>query len=123
MNIGKNIRNLRELKDLTQMHMAEELGIGQKTYSNIENSGNDITVTTILNVAKVLDVSFNKILELNAEAILNNNNQSGGISQLNTASSYNYSNEKALELYEKLLLEKDNRIEVLQKRVEELQKK
>lgn len=123
MDIGKNIKNLRELKNLNQTYMANELGIGQKTYSNIENSVNNVSVETIIQIAKILNVNFQKILELNTEAILNNNNQVGGISQLNTASSYNYTNEKAFELYEKLLIEKETHIERQQKIIDELQKK
>ncbi len=123
MDIGKNIKNLRELKNLNQTYMANELGIGQKTYSNIENSVNNVSVETIMQIAKILNVNFQKILELNTEAILNNNSQVGGISQLNTASSYNYTNEKAFELYEKLLIEKEKHIERQQKIIDELQKK
>ncbi len=103
--------------------MANELGIGQKTYSNIENTVNNVSVETIMQIAKILNVNFQKILELNTEAILNNNSQVGGISQLNTASSYNYTNEKAFELYEKLLIEKEKHIERQQKIIDELQKK
>ena len=86
------------------------LDISQKSYSNIENAGNAITIETVDKIAKVLNVSFNKILELNADAIFNKNSQHGGLSQLNNAPSYNYLNEKQNELYEKLLLEKDERI-------------
>ncbi len=114
MNVGANIKKLRELKNFSQQAMAEGLGISQKTYSNIESAGNNITIETIEKIAKFLNISFNKILELNAEAILNNTHQSGGISQINTAPSYNYLNDKNIELYEKLLTEKDLRIKALE---------
>ncbi len=110
MNIGDNIKKLRELKNYTQKSMADMLEISQKTYSNIENSGNNITVELLEKVAKVLNVSFNKILELNADAILNNHHQNGGLNQLNNAPSYNYLNEKQYELYEKVISEKDLRL-------------
>lgn len=110
MNVGDNIKKLRELKNYSQKSMAQMLDISQKSYSNIENAGNAITIELIDKIAKALNVSFNKILELNADAILNNNSQHGGLSQLNNAPSYNYLNEKQNELYEKLLVEKDERI-------------
>jgi transcriptional regulator with XRE-family HTH domain len=119
MNIGQNIKNLRELRNLNQKAMAERLEVSQKTYSNIENAGNNITIEVIEKVAKVLEVNFNKILELNAEAIFNNH-QTGGLSQMNTATSNNYFNDKQAELYEKLLVEKDSRIKNLE---EQLRKK
>jgi transcriptional regulator with XRE-family HTH domain len=115
MNVGNNIKKLRELKNYTQQSMADMLDVSQKTYSNIESAGNNITIELIEKVAKVLEVSFNKILELNAENILNNSNQSGGIgSQLNYSVSYNYLNDKQNELYEKLLQEKDKMIKMLE---------
>ncbi len=47
MNVGQNIKNLRELRNLNQQAMADMLEISQKTYSNIENAGNNITVEVI----------------------------------------------------------------------------
>ena len=113
MDIGNNIKKLRELKNLTQEYMASEMGCSQKTYSNIEKSGNEIKIATVETIAKILNLSLNKILELNAEAILNNNSQSGGINQLNTAPCHNYIDIKAIELYEKLLMEKEELIKEL----------
>jgi transcriptional regulator with XRE-family HTH domain len=113
MNIGNNIKKIRELKNLNQNAMADLLQVSQKTYSNIENAGNNITVELIQKIAKVLEVNFNKILELNAEAIFNNH-QTGGMSQMNTATSNNYFNDKQAELYEKLIFEKDIRIKDLE---------
>ena len=114
MNIGENIKKLRELKNFKQSAMADMLEISQKTYSNIENAGNNITIELIEKISKILNISINAILELNAEAIINNHNQTGGLSQLNTASSYNYLNEKQNELFDKLLIEKDLRIKQLE---------
>ena len=122
MNIGENIKNLRELKNYSQSAMAKMLEVSQKTYSNIEMSGNKITVELIEKIAKILNVSFNKVLELNAEAILNNTNQTGGISQLNAAPSTNNLGEKNFEIYEKLILEKDEVITSLKEMITLLKK-
>lgn len=115
-NIGENIKKIRELKNLTQDSMAVLLGVSQKTYSNIENAGNNITYEKILRIAEALEVNITKVLELNTEVLLNNNNQQGGISQLNTAVSYNYINEEQAKLYERLLEEKDTIINLLKER-------
>lgn len=115
-NIGENIKKIRELKNLTQESMAMLLGVSQKTYSNIENAGNNITYEKILRIAEVLEVNITKVLELNTEVLLNNNNQQGGINQLNTAVSYNYLNEEQAKLYERLLEEKDNIIKLLKEK-------
>lgn len=115
-NIGENIKKIRELKNLTQESMAILLGVSQKTYSNIENAGNNITYEKILRIAEILEVNITKVLELNTEVLLNNNNQQGGINQLNTAVSYNYLNEEQAKLYERLLEEKDNIIKLLKEK-------
>ncbi|MCO5259484.1 MAG: helix-turn-helix transcriptional regulator [Crocinitomicaceae bacterium] len=111
MNIGENIKSIRELKGYSQEVMASNLDISQKTYSNIEKAGNDISYERIQKIADILEVSVTKILQLNTEHILNSNNQSGGISQLNTAATYNYLNEAQAKLYERIIEEKDKLLE------------
>jgi len=120
MDIEENVKNIRELKGFSQEVMSKELNMSQKTYSNIEKSGNNISYECIIRIADVLEVTVTKILELNTEMILNSNNQNGGINQSNNAASYNYINEEQAKLYEriidekdKLLLEKDNLINIL----------
>jgi transcriptional regulator with XRE-family HTH domain len=93
-DIGKNIKNIRELKNLTQAHVASQLNIAQRTYGNIEKAKNNVTYEAIEQIAKVLEVSVNKILELNAEVILNNNSQAGG--QLNQLSGGQFTGQKII---------------------------
>lgn len=107
MNIGENIKSIREIKGLSQEVMSTELSMSQKTYSNIEKSGNNISYERIIKIAEVLEVTVTKILELNTEMILNSNHQNGGINQLNNATSYNYVNEEQTKLYERIIEEKD----------------
>jgi transcriptional regulator with XRE-family HTH domain len=38
MNIGNNIRQIRELKNFSQEYMANEFDLSQASYSKIENS-------------------------------------------------------------------------------------
>jgi|SRR5690554_4396941 len=118
MNIGENIKQIRELKGLTQENMATELGVTQKTYSNLENSGNNITYERIIKIADILDVSISKILHLNTEMILNNNNQTGGLNQLNNAPTNNYINDEQTKLYERIIEQKDKLLEEKDKMIE-----
>lgn len=78
VDIGQNIKNIRELKNYTQQYVAEKLGLSQRTYSNIEKSKDNVSFKIIEQTANVLEVSINKILELNADVILNNSQQTGG---------------------------------------------
>lgn len=122
MNIGENIKQIRELKGLSQANMATELGVTQKTYSNLENSGNNISYERIIKIAEILDISVSKILHLNTEMILNNNNQSGGLSQLNNAQTNNYINDEQAKLYERIIEQKDKLLEEKDKIIELLKK-
>ncbi|MFN7911835.1 MAG: helix-turn-helix domain-containing protein [Bacteroidota bacterium] len=121
MDIGSNIKKIRELKNFNQNYVATALGISQKSYSNIEKSKNKITIELIQKIAEVLNVSFSKIVELNTEVILNNYNQKGGIGQINTSSNQNAMADNTMELFEKILLEKDKQIELLKKTIDLLE--
>jgi hypothetical protein len=66
-------------------------------------------------------VSFSKIVELNTEVILNNYNQKGGIGQINTSSNQNAMADNTMELFEKILLEKDKQIVLLKKTIDLLE--
>lgn len=105
MDVGKNIKQLRELKNFSQTYMAEQLKISQRTFSNIENAGNDISLNMIERISKILNISLSKILELNAETIFNNNSQE--ISTLNNQIINNGLSDNEKVLYEKLIQEKD----------------
>ena len=112
MEIGNNIRKIREFKNITQEYIATELGISRQTYMLIENGQSDVKFESIKKIAVLLDVSVNDIISYNDKMILNN--------CTNSHFGYNYqafSNDEK-ELYLKLLLEKDLRL----KQYEELLK-
>ena len=92
--------------------MATQLGVSQKTYSNIENAGSNIPYTKIERIAEILGVNVMKILELDTEFLLSNG-QPGGTNQLPLPTSYKYFYEEQAKLYERLLNEKDNVINIL----------
>lgn len=123
MNIGENIKSIRELKGYSQEIMATHLNMSQKTYSNIEKAGKDISYARIQRIADVLEVSVTKILQLNTDHILNSNHQSGGISRLNTAATYNYLHEAQANLYERIIEEKDKLLEEKEKVIALLMRK
>lgn len=115
MDVGKNIKQLRELKNYSQTYMAQQLGISQRQYSNIESNVNNITISQVEKIATILNISISKILELNAETIFNN--QSHDSSILNNQVFHNGLADKERLLYEKLLTEKDLRISALEQMI------
>lgn len=104
MNIGNNIKRIREFKNITQEYIATELGITRQTYMLIENGQSDVKFESIKKIAVLLDVSVNDIISYDDKMVLNN--------CTNSHFGYNYqafSNDEK-ELYLKLLSEKDLRI-------------
>lgn len=60
----KRIRNLREDNDLKQIDLAKLLQISQAQYSRIENGENDITLDSLIRLARFYGVSTDYLLEL-----------------------------------------------------------
>lgn len=102
MNLGANIKKLREVKNLTQQELAKKLGITQRAYSKIENEEVNLSVSKLLEIAKILNVNPADILPNDGSHVYNNivTNQKGNGFVINQA-------EKAIELYERLLQEKE----------------
>ena len=111
MDVGKNIKKLRELKNFNQNHMAEKLGMSQRNYSNIEANGNKVTVDCLLKICEILQVSINQVLDLNIETIFNNNAEK--IENLNNQVTNHGVSDNERKLYEQLLLGKEDQIKQL----------
>ncbi len=60
-DIGKNIRDLRESKDLTQEELAARLFVTRQTVSNYETGKTRPDVDMILRMAEVLDADANTV--------------------------------------------------------------
>ena len=109
MDVGKNIRHLRELKNLSQENMAAQMDISQRTYSDYEIKGNKISIEVLLKIANILETNLATILDLKVENIFNNNGKE--ISTLNNSITNNGIADKERNLYEAIILEKEKRIE------------
>ncbi|MES2484524.1 MAG: helix-turn-helix transcriptional regulator [Bacteroidota bacterium] len=77
-NIEENIRNIRELKNFTQEFMANELGMSQASYSKIEKGSTVLTYTKLVNIAAVLNVKVEDILNFNRVSFFNGFDSSKG---------------------------------------------
>lgn len=62
-NVHINIRKIRELKSLTREFVAEEVKMSMSGYGKIERGEVDLTVSKLIEIAKVLDVSVEFILK------------------------------------------------------------
>ena len=61
MQLGKNIRKIREAKGLSQKEVAISVGMDQAQYSRIENSKTDTSFSTIEKIAKALGVELSEL--------------------------------------------------------------
>jgi transcriptional regulator with XRE-family HTH domain len=76
--IGQKIKKLRELKNLTQSHVANELGITQSAYSKLETGETEITFQKLTRISEILGMSPEEITSFNEQMIFNvMHNQTG----------------------------------------------
>lgn len=78
VNIGDKIRNIRELKNLTQDYMATQLGITQAGYSKIESGASQVSYAKLTEIAKTLDVSLEDIMAFDSQKYFNSFNNVKG---------------------------------------------
>jgi transcriptional regulator with XRE-family HTH domain len=110
VHLGSNIAKLRGFRRIPQKDIAERLNITQQEYSRIESK--DIVDDDMLErIAIELDFPVELIKTLDNDKVQNVYQQNG-----NKGHVFNYdfsSAEKIVELYEKLLKEKDATIQAL----------
>lgn len=62
MNIGANIRRLREERDLNQYELAAAIGITAGYLSQLERGTKPLNVSTALEITKVLDCELTDLV-------------------------------------------------------------
>ena len=67
--IYDNIKKIRELKNHTREFVAYELGMSTSGYGKIERGEVDLTISKIIKIASVLDVSIDFIFQFNVDTI------------------------------------------------------
>lgn len=70
-NVYINIRKIRELKNLTREYVSEELKMSMSGYGKIERGEVDLTVSKLIEISKVLDVSIEFIFKFDVSIFFN----------------------------------------------------
>lgn len=101
-DFSKNIRRIREAKGYSQEYVAGKLKISQRNYSKMESGEINISINKLLEICEVLEVEITDILGADGKHVYNNvvSTQKGNGFVINQA-------EKNVELYERLLSEKN----------------
>jgi len=74
MNIGSNIKKVRELRDLKQVFLAKKLNISLNSYGKIERNEIDIQFGRLNEILKILDVSLITFFSLDENVAATSNN-------------------------------------------------
>lgn len=125
--IGNNIKNIRELKNLTQEYVAEKLDISQSAYSRLEKGEIKISKEKLVQIAQVLEVKPEDIKEFDSQKYFNSvGNVEGdfsgsiivgiGVEELGMKKLY----EDKISLLEKLLNQSEKTVEKYQSKYGEL---
>ncbi len=107
LKIGHKIRKLRELKNMTQEHMAQSIGVSQGTYSRMELGETEITYTKLERISEELGMKPEEVIAFNESMVFNvMNNQTGNGLVINN----NQLSEIETNMYEQqiLLLKEEN---------------
>ena len=62
MNIGTNIKQIRELKNFSQEYVAHELGVSQASYARIESGTIIPKIDRLERIADILEVDLSTLL-------------------------------------------------------------
>lgn len=111
--IGEKIRNIRELKNLTQDYMAEQLGMTQAGYSKIESGTSRVSYSKLMEISKILDVSLEDIMAFDSQKYFNSFNNVKGNN--NGSVTIHIEDSEIKQLYE-------DKISLLQKLLERTEK-
>ncbi len=102
------IRQIRELKNITQEFIAQELDLSTRAYSKIENGETQLTINRLNEISTILGVDPIEILGFDEKQIFNqcNDNQYIGINHINMP-------EKLIRQYEETIKVLKEHIELL----------
>lgn len=127
MNIGHNIKKIRELKNLKQEYVAKEIGVSRRYYIMMEHDEVEIKMDRLDLIARVLDVNVNELSFFDDKKIFNTylddetiHQESVLYIQKENLKREMEAFEKQRDLYEKLLQEKDCRIKSLEESIREI---
>jgi transcriptional regulator with XRE-family HTH domain len=96
-NIGEKIRQIRDLKGLSQEYISDKLGISQRAYSKIERNEIKIDWEKITEISKIFEIDPMELISFDDNLIFNNCTQSGKF--VNSQAHFNIP-EKLIEQYE-----------------------
>lgn len=102
------IKQIRELKNLTQEHIANQLGLSVRAYSKIETGETQLTINRLNEISSILGIDPMEVLGFDEKNIFNIHNSTGN-------NGYNYINypDKLVQQYEETIQSLKEQISLL----------
>jgi transcriptional regulator with XRE-family HTH domain len=102
------IKQLRELKNFTQEHVATQLGLTTRAYSKIEAGETQLTINRLNEISAILGIDPLEVLGFDDKQIFNNCKQEGniGINHINLP-------DKLIQQYEKTIQALEDQVRLL----------
>ncbi len=98
-SVGIKIRKLRELKEYSQEYMAQQMSITASAYSKLERDETDMTLNRLNEIAKILGVDTQTIMNFDEKQIFNITNSHQNA--IGNREAHVYNNDKLVEHLEK----------------------
>lgn len=115
--VGIKIRQIRELKNITQEFVAKELEISTRAYSKIENEETQLTINRLNEISNILQINPMEVLGFDEKQIFSGCKQDGYIGINHIAMP-----DKLIKQYEETIGALKEQIILLKERITTLEK-
>lgn len=93
MTFAKRLRELRQLNNITQIEMANKLGLNRVTYTNYEREKSEPSISTLKEIATIFNVSIDYLIDFEDSNIKEKSKKKTQKLLLNFESRYNNIND------------------------------
>ena len=107
-NPHTKIKQIRELKNLTQEYIADRLNLSIRAYSKIEAGETQLTINRLNEISEILEIDPIELLGFDHQQIFNNCKQEGNI-----GINYIQISDKLIEQYERHIKTLQDQIQLL----------
>ena len=106
------IKQIRELKNVSQEFVANQLGLSIRAYSKIETGETQLTINRLNEISKALGVDPIEILGFDDKQVFNNCKQEGNFGS-GDGNIFNSFPEKLMQQYEKTIAVLEDEVKLL----------